>query len=190
MADPLEADENAKSNKRVALLIAILALLLAFSDLGGGNADNEAVELNVESANLWSFYQAKTIRRTNTLIAAEEMELRLPDATPEQRARLEKRIADWRATAARYESEPETGEGRRELMARAIEAASKREVQKARGDIFDAASALLQIGIVLATATIITGAAGLAFGAVGLGVVAFVLMTIAMVAPMSIGSIF
>jgi hypothetical protein len=190
MSDPLERDENAKSNKRVALLIAVLALLLAFADLGGGNADNEAVELNVESANLWSFYQAKTIRRTSTLIAAEEMELRLPEATPEQRARLEKRIAEWRATAARYESEPETGEGRRELMARAVEATSKREVQKARGDIFDAASALLQIGIVLATATIITGAAGLAFGAAGLGVISVVLMTIAMVAPLSIGSIF
>lgn len=190
MSEPVEADENAKSNKRVALLIAVLALLLAFSDLGGGNSDNEAVELNVESANLWSFYQAKTIRRTNTLIAAEEMESRLPDATPEQRARLEKRIADWRATAARYETEPETGEGRRELMARAIDATKKREVQKARGDIFDASSALLQIAIVLATATIITGASALAAGAIGLGAIAFGLMAVAVVSPMTIGSLF
>lgn len=190
MSDSVTESSDAASNKKVALLIAILALLLAFSDLGGGNSDNEAVELNVESANLWSFYQAKTIRRTSTLLAIEEMELRLDEATPEARAKLEKRISDWRANAARYESEPETGEGRRELMARALEATKKREVQKARGDIFDASSALLQIGIVLATATIITGAPGLAIAAGGLGIIAFGLMTVALFAPMSIGSIF
>lgn len=190
MAEPIEIDEAAKTNKRVALLIALLALFLALSDLGGGNADNDAVELNVQSANLWAFYQAKTIRRTSTLLAAEEMETRLADASPEVRAAMQKRIAEWRANAERYETEPETGEGRRELMARAIQATKDRDLQKARGDAFDVATALLQVSIVLASAAIITGALMLAvFGGV-LGAIAATLMAATFLAPQLVVQLF
>jgi hypothetical protein len=191
MAEAVELEDAAKSNRGVALLIAVLALLLAFSELGGSNADNEAIELNVEASNLWSFYQAKTIRRTSTLIAADEMETRMIGETnPAVREAMTKRVADWRSTAARYETEPETGEGRVELAARAKKAQDDRLVQKAKGDIFDFSSALLQIGIVLASATIITGAIALAWAACGLGVLGAILMAFGTFAPMTIGSFF
>jgi hypothetical protein len=183
MAEAVDLDEAARVNKRVALLIALLALCLAISDLGGGNADNDAVEQNVQSANLWAFYQAKTIRRTSTLLAVEEMETRLSEASPETRALMEKRIADWRRNAERYETEPETGEGRRELMARALDAGKQRDLQKSRGDAFDIASALLQISIVLASAAIITGATMLAFLGGVLGAVAAALMAATFMIP-------
>jgi hypothetical protein len=191
MADAQELEEASKSNRGVALLIAVLALFLAFSELGGSNADNEAIELNVEASNLWSFYQAKTIRRTSILTAAEDMEVRLLTVTDAKvREGYEKRISDWRKTAVRYETEPETGEGRQELMARAKKAESSRDVQKAKGDIFDISSALLQIGIVLASSAVITGAIALAWTAGVLGAIGFVLMSVAATAPMMIGSIF
>lgn len=190
MAEAVELDDAAKVNKRVALLIAVLALCLALSDLGGGNADNDAVEHNVQSANLWAFYQAKTIRRTSTLLAAEEMETRLPDASPASRAVMEKRIADWRKTAERYETEPETGEGRRELMARALDASKQRDIQKARGDAFDVATALLQISIVLASAAIITGALMLAGLGGVLGAIAAALMAATFFVPSFIIQLF
>jgi hypothetical protein len=190
MAEVVELEDAAKSNKRVALVIAVLALLLALSDLGGGNADNDAVEHNVQSANLWAFYQAKTIRRTSTLIAAEEMETRLIDASPAARPLMEKRIAEWRRAAERYETEPETGEGRRELMARALETTKMRDIQKARGDAFDIATALLQVSIVLASAAIITGAIFLAVLGGGLGAIAAVLMGATYFAPQLIVQFF
>jgi hypothetical protein len=191
MAEATDVEEASKSNRGVALLIAILALLLAFSELGGTNADNEAIELNVEASNLWSFYQAKTIRRTSILTAAEDMEIRLLGVTePAIRQAMEKRIGDWKKNAARYESEPETGEGRQELMARAKAAEGSREIQKAKGDLFDISSAMLQIGIVLASATIITGAIGLAWIACGLGLVGTVLMILSVTSPMLLGTIF
>ena len=110
MTETSDVQETSKGNRGVALLIAILALLLAFSELGGTNADNEAIEMNVEASNFWSFYQAKTIRRTNILTAAEDMEVRLLGVTePAIRQAMEKRISDWKNNAARYESEPETG---------------------------------------------------------------------------------
>ena len=60
----------------------------------------------------------------------------------------------------------------------------------AMGDLFDISSAMLQIGIVLASATIITGAIGLAWIAIGLGLIGSTLMIVSVTSPMLIGNIF
>src|SRR5437660_805081 len=59
-------------NKRIALLIAVIALFLAFSETLGKSAQTGALSYNVEASNLWAFYQAKTIRQT-TLQASTEL---------------------------------------------------------------------------------------------------------------------
>ena len=185
MVDPVEIDDAIKSNRGVALIIALLALLLAFSELGGSNADNEAIERNVEASNLWSFYQAKTIRRTTVQTAVEQTTLQLLAVTdPALRQAMEKQIAEWKAAADRYETEPTTGEGRQELAQRAKRTEAERLIQKAKGDIFDISSALLQIGIVLASATIITGVIALAWIAGILGAIGATLIGIGVWAPM------
>ena len=177
-------DDHGASNKSVALLIAILALLLAFSEMGGKYAEKEMVAQNLEASNFWAFFQAKTIRRTNVQVATEEMQARLPGVTDEAlKASMEKRIAEWKKTADRYETEPETNEGRRELMARAKKAEGIRDIQKARNELFEGASALLQISIVLASAMIITGIAGLIWLAMGLGGLSILVMGAAVFRP-------
>ena len=109
------------SAKRIALLIAALAALLAVVEVSGGNAEQDAQKSNVDSANLWSFYQAKTIRQTTVRTAAEQLALELPGLPPERAEAAQRQLQTWRATAERYESEPgpNGGEGRRELMVRA-----------------------------------------------------------------------
>ena len=77
----------------------------------------------------------------------------------------------------RYESEPETREGRKELAARAKEAEKLRDLALAAYHHFELASAALQIAIVLASAAIITGIAA------GLGVVGAVFCMIGFFAP-------
>jgi len=175
---------TSKSNKRIALLIGVLALLLAFSEIGGKNAEQDALSKNIEASNLWAFFQAKTIRGTTLRTAADAMEVELAGATdPAVRERLQKRIDGWKATIARYESEPETNEGRKELIARAKAAEARRDISSARDDKYDIVSGLLQIAIVVASAAIITGVALLAWTGVGLGVLGLALMVVAEVAP-------
>lgn len=175
---------TSKTNKRIALLIGILALLLAFSEIGGKNAEQDALSKNIEASNLWAFFQAKTIRGTTLRTAAEAMEIELAGATePAVRERLQKRIDGWKATIARYESEPETNEGRKELIVRAKAAEARRDISSARDDKYDIVSGLLQIAIVVASAAIITGVALLAWTGVGLGALGLALMVIAEVAP-------
>ena len=46
------------ANKNVALLIAVLALVLAFSETLGKAAQTSALASHIEASNLWSFFQA------------------------------------------------------------------------------------------------------------------------------------
>ena len=69
------AEHAAHSNKGIALLIAVLALFLAFSETLGKSAQTAALSDNVEASNLWAFFQAKTIRMTTLRTAAEQMQI-------------------------------------------------------------------------------------------------------------------
>src|SRR5215475_12499489 len=62
-------------NKKIALLIAVIALFLAFSETLGKSAQTAALSYNVEASNLWAFFQAKTIRRTLVETAAQELSI-------------------------------------------------------------------------------------------------------------------
>lgn len=166
-------------NKGIALLIAVLALVLALAETFAGSAQTAALAQNIEASNLWNFFQAKTQRMTAVRTAAEGLEVQLPTFTdPAVRAAAEKRIKDWQATAARYDSEPETQEGRKELAGRAKAAEGRRDTSLAAYHHFEVASALVQIAIVLASATILTHAMVLAWiaGALGLAGVGFCLI--------------
>jgi len=57
------AGHIAGNNKRIALLIAVIALFLAFSETLGKSANTEAITLNIKASDTWNFFQAKTIRR-------------------------------------------------------------------------------------------------------------------------------
>jgi hypothetical protein len=159
-----QAKEAARENKKIALLIAVIALFLALSEMLGKGAQTEAISKNVEASNLWAFFQAKTIRRTVVQATSDQAKLSLgvmgDDAA---KAALQKQIDEWQKTAARYRSEPETGEGSEELSKRAKHAEEERELAEAKYHHFELASAAFQIGIVLASATIITGIIALAW---------------------------
>jgi len=144
-------------NKKVALLIGVLALLLAFSETLGKSAQTGAISYNIEAANLWAFFQAKNIRRTVVLTAAEEMIVNAPAAPEIIKASVTKQIDSWQKTGARYRSEPDVREGTIELAERAKEMEKKRDIAMAKYHHYEVASAAFQIGIVLASATVITG---------------------------------
>jgi len=180
--------DTQKLNKRVALLIAVIALFLAFSETLGKSAQTAALNYQIEASNLWNFFQAKNIRRTATLVAAEQTKLELIGNTnDEQKAAIAKQVDDWNKTAARYRSEPEAaggkGEGTVELARRAIEEQHHRDLALARYHHYEVASAAFQIGIVLASATVITGMVALSFLAGGLGILGLVFTAIGLFAP-------
>ena len=175
------------TNKKIALLIAVLALVLALSETLGKSAQTAALNLNTEASNLWAFFQAKTIRLTTVRTAAEMFEIQAPgQPIPQVREAMEKKAADWKKTAARYESEPETQEGRKELAARAKAAEEKRDRSLAAYHHYEVASAAVQIAIVLASAAIITNFMLLGWIAGGLGVIGLIFVGIGFLAPTAV----
>jgi hypothetical protein len=158
------AEHASGSNKKIALLIAVLALFLAISETLGKGAQTESISKNVEAANLWAFFQAKSIRRTVVVTAAEQGKLTLAGTSDDAlKATVQKQVDDWTKTAQRYRSEPETGEGTEQLAEKAKHAEHDRDEATAKYHHFELASAAFQIGIVLASATIITGMLALAY---------------------------
>ena len=171
-------------NKKVALLIAVIALFLAFSETLGKSAQTAAISLNVEASNLWAFFQAKTIRITTLRTAADTRKIDLDAATDAPiKAAMTKQIDGWTRTAARYEDEADPPEGRKQLMARAQAAEKKRDTFMAKYHHYEVASAAFQIGIVLASATVITGMVALSYIAAALAVGGLGFMAIALFAP-------
>lgn len=169
------------SNKGVALLISVLALVLAFSETLGKSAATNALAQNIEASNLWAFFQAKTIRQTVLRTAAEEVQVSDKMTEP-----AKKQVDKWRETAQRYQNEPETGEGRDQLAARAKEAEKKRDRSMAAYHHYEVASAAVQIAIVLASASIIASVVALVWIAGALGVVGVIFCLIGFFWPTAV----
>lgn len=171
------------SNKGIALLIAILALFLAFSETLGKSAQTSAISYNVQSNDDWAFYQAKTIRMGQLQTAADMMGLLTKTATDaDLKAAVAKQLDAWRKEAARNDDDPGRN-GRKQLMERARASEEHRETALARYHNYEFASAAFQIGIVLASATIITGMIWLAWVAGGLGLIGLGFTAVGLLAP-------
>ena len=159
-----EQEQGARFNNVAALIIATMAAVLAIGGLGGGNATDDMVINTIRASDTWAFYQAKTVRQTAYEIELAGLEGRLPQAGA-GRAALEARIAETRATIARYDDEPDArapddplrGEGKKQLSARAQSFEAARDAAMARDDSFDLAEVALQLALVLGSVAILAG---------------------------------
>jgi predicted NodU family carbamoyl transferase len=171
-------------NKKIAILISVLALFLAVCETLGKSAQTDALKYKAEASNLWAFFQAKTIRKTTMETAAEQMEVDVKLAKdPAVKDLLEKRASAWKTRAARYESEPETQEGRKELSARAKALEAKSDLALAKYHNYEFGSAAFQIAIVLASSYLITQVVYLLWGAIGVGGVGLLFTALGLFAP-------
>jgi hypothetical protein len=108
------------------------------------------------------------------------------DTTPEVTEARKKQLADWRKTADRYESDPATKEGRKELAERAKATTELRNHKLTVYHEFEYSSAALQLAIVMASAAIITETILLEIASAALGLVGLGLALIGWFAPMLI----
>jgi Domain of unknown function (DUF4337) len=171
-------------NRKIALLIAVLALFLALSETLGKSAQTSGLELNIKASDTWNFFQAKTVRQTTLRTATEAFAIELAGRSDDaNKAAMSKQVEAWNATVKRYDSDPKEKDGRKELKAQAEQYERERDTAMARYHNYELGSAAYQIGIVLASAAVITGMIALAYGAVGVGVVGLIFTGIGLFAP-------
>jgi hypothetical protein len=171
-------------NRKIALLISVLALFLALSETLGKSAQTLGIELNIKASDSWNFFQAKTIRQTTLRTAAEAMAIQVAASSDDAfKAAMGKQVETWNATVKRYDSDPKEKDGRKELRAQAEQYERDRDAALARYHNYEFGSAAYQIGIVLASAAVITGMIALAYGAAGVGVIGLIFTAMGLLAP-------
>jgi hypothetical protein len=161
-----EAAHSGRSEaKLIGLLISVLALFLAVSEMLGKSAQTHGLALNIEASDTWNFYQAKTIRQTVLRATLESAKLATPTPSPE----IQKQFSAWQANIDRLESEPEKSEGRKELLVKAKEVEKHRDEAFEKYHAFETSSLIIQLGIVLASVALLSSAMVFAYAAGALG---------------------
>jgi len=139
------SEREAHIKDKAGWLITVLAALLAINTLMGGGNSSKVLNNTIEANNTWAFYQAKSIKQTLT-------EMRYEDAVS---ARDTRRADELKIKIDRYETDPSTGEGKKELMIKARGLEAERTDAKLRSPWYTYAGSLFQIAIVLLTASIL-----------------------------------
>ena len=155
LPDPEELEERRDKafSRRVALITAIYAVVLAIASLGGNNAMKEMLLAQQEASNQWAYYQSKVIRehlnRGNKLVL--EMQLAEPSALKgaerDKLAALASKFAD---------EEKRMNADKKEIEPKAKAAEVERDRNQAKDPYFDYAEVLLQIAIVCASVSILS----------------------------------
>ena len=182
MGETLETHEHAEEaahhgRRHTALLIAILAAGLAFTEQGAQHAQTRMSDSAIAAADVWAEYQAKSTR-ANEVRELAQLAALLPADPGHDSAALQARFA---ADIARFETDPAAG--KQALATRAQKLEHARDAAHERLEAFDNAAAALQLGIVLTTASVITGSLMLVWGGALLGVAGGVLGVLGLVAP-------
>ena len=154
-AEELEEIKGRKFTRRVALTTAIYAVVLAITSLGGNNAMKEMLLAAQQSSDQWAFYQAKVIREH--LYRSQKMRLeidlieRSDRMKPEVKEKLEALLKTLRDEETRYGAE------KKEIEREAKKLEHERDVNRNKDPYFDYAEVLLQIAIVMASVSILSG---------------------------------
>ena len=156
------SEREAKIKDKAGMVINVFALLLAVNAYFGGTYSSTILGNTIKAGSEWSFYQAKSIKKT----AAEYA---LYDA---QKAGDKKRVEELTAKIDRYENEPK--DGMKDIRARAEKLEHDRDAAKLRSPWMSYASTAYQLAIVLLSASILAVSMPLFWGSfvvAGLGIV-------------------
>jgi hypothetical protein len=178
LPEVLEQRKGDIAEKFVAIYIAILAVLLAVNAVGGGNASKTIMSTGIEINDTWSFYQAKNVRQTVYRVAADFSGIFATDPhfSDSTRTAFQEKAKAYHSKVEEYESEPQSGEGKKELAAKAGKFDAERKIALQQDPYFDYSGALLQIAIVLASASLLLGGRILLYASYGIGGIGLILL--------------
>ena len=153
---PTDAGNNLKS--KAALIISIFAAIYSFDAFIGSTLSSRILNETIHLNDVYSFYQAKSIKQSLYQMAADDVEMVLEDKTlpVASRQQLAERLSKYKSAVARYESDPASSEGKRELLASAKQIEADRDRAKKQAPWIGIAGSVMQISIVLLTASILS----------------------------------
>jgi len=164
---PLSRSEReAQIKDKAGLVIVFMALFLAGNTYLSNNFSGVAQTNLLKASNTYGFYQSKSIKQT---IAEGQLE----DAKKEKdKVRIEK----LQAKIDRYESDPKSGEGKKELLAKAQAQEAARDEARLHSPWLTFSGMLFQLAIVLLSASILAVNNKMYTGSIAVGALGLILM--------------
>jgi hypothetical protein len=162
---PLSRSEReAQIKDKAGWVITVLAALLAINTYIGNGFSSSILTNTIKANDTWNFYQAKSIKQS---IAEGQLE----DAKdPKRREVLQAKIA-------RYESDPAKGEGKKELMAKALKIEADRDEAKKHTPWLTFSGTAFQLAIVLLSASILAVSMSMFWGSIAVGAIGALLLS-------------
>ena len=157
-SDQVGEAPTSKIKNKAALIISIFAAIYSFDAYIGNTLSSRILNETIHLNDVYSFYQAKSIKQSLYQMAADDVEMVLEDKALAEttRQQLTDRLNKYKSAVARYESDPATGEGKRELLASAKQIEASRDHAKKQAPWIGVAGSVMQISIVLITASILS----------------------------------
>jgi uncharacterized protein DUF4337 len=143
----------------VSVTISILAVLVAAVTLLGHRAHTEELLLQSQATDQWAYYQAKNIRLHEVQAVADMLGALAPQ-DKEKAAVLREKYAK---EAERYSGEKD------DISDKAKEYEKERDLVSRRADRFDGGEALLEVGLVICSITLLTKRRSFWFGGMLIG---------------------
>lgn len=153
--EELEEEKRKKFTKGLALSTAIFAVILAITSLGGNNAMKEMLLAQQQASDQWGFYQAKVIRehlyRSEKLRLETDLLERGTRMKPDAKKRIESMVKRMAEEEARFGAE------KKAIEEEAKKLEHERDLNRKKDPYFNYAEVLLQIAIVMASISILSG---------------------------------
>jgi ABC-type nickel/cobalt efflux system permease component RcnA len=130
----------------VSLTMSILAVLVAGATLLGHRAHTEELLLQTRATDQWAYYQAKNIRLHEMQGIVDLLGALAPQEKKETLAVREKYVKE----VERYQNDKE------DISENAKELEKERDVASRRADRFDGGEALIEVGLVICSITMMT----------------------------------
>ena len=161
------SEREAKIKDKAGWVITVIAALLAVNTYIANGNSSKVLNNTIKANDTWAFFQAKSIKQTLAEMAME-------DAIERKQA---DKVAKLKAKIERYESDPATGEGKKELMAKARALEAERDVVRKSGPWMTFSGMSYQLGIVLLSASILAVSVPLFWGSIAVSAVGALLMS-------------
>ena len=151
------SEREAQIKDKAGWVITVIALLLAVTTYVSNGFSSKILTNTIKANDTWNFYQAKSIKQS---IAEGQL-----DSTTDP-----KRKEILQAKIERYESDPAKGEGKKELMAKALKIEAERDEAKKHTPWLTFAGMLFQLAIVLLSASILAVDKRMFWGSIGVSI--------------------
>lgn len=167
-AKPLSRSEReAKIKDKAGWVITVIAALLALNTYIANGNSSKVLNNTIKANDTWAFYQAKSIKQTLAEMSYDDaIERKQTDKAEKLKAKIE-----------RYESDPKTNEGKKELMAKARALEEERDQLRKSGPWMTFSGMAYQLGIVLLSASILAVSMPMFFGSIAVSAAGILLMS-------------